>query len=232
MLHFFRSTHRCILCHHHACRRICSDCYLLLQRLENPCPVCAMPNMPSQVTCGQCLHNPPHFDRVHGAFVYQAPIDQLIHGFKNRRQLITGRALAEWLLAALKTHYATDRHTIDQLPDKISATPLFWRKQWSRGFNQSLWLSRYLCRRLGIDAFNGLRRIKANNEQKTLTRRQRLQNLSHCFAVTQPLNGEHIAVVDDVVTTGATANAIARVLKQAGAAKVTIWTIARTPRAE
>ena len=66
--------------------------------------------------------------------------------------------------------------------------------------------------------------------QKTLNRKQRLQNLKHCFAVKKPLNGEHIAIVDDVVTTGATANAIAETLKQAGAGKVGIWAIARTPR--
>ena len=181
--------------------------------------------MPLQTSCGQCLSNPPYFDHVHCALLYQTPLDRLIYGFKDQRQFTTGRALAELLLASLIDHY-----TDTGLPDRIAATPLFWRKQWSRGFNQSVFLSSYLSRKLGIKRFNGLRRSKANDEQKTLTRHQRLRNLKQCFAVTKPLNGEHIALVDDIVTTGATANTIAKTLKQAGAGKVTIWAIARTPR--
>ena len=207
----YRPVHRCILCHNDTLSRICSHCRSLLQKINNPCPVCAIPDIPPQALCGQCLSNPPKFDHMCCAFLYQTPLDQLIHGFKERRQLTIGRALAELLLANLKSHYANE-----QLPDKIAATPLFWRKQWSRGFNQSLYLSRYLSRQLGIEHCNDLRRIRANDEQKTLNRKQRLQNLKHCFAVKRPLNGEHIAVVDDVVTTGATANTIARTLKQAG----------------
>ena len=225
ILRLYRPVHRCILCHNTTLSRICTDCHSLLPQIKNPCSVCAIPDIPGSGLCGQCLSNPPNFDHVLCAFLYQVPLDQLIYGFKYRRQLTTGRALAELLLADLKRHYANE-----QAPDKIAATPLFWRKQWSRGFNQSLCLSRYLSRQLGIEHFNGLQRIRANNEQKTLNRKQRLKNLKHCFAVKRPLNGEHIAVVDDIVTTGATANTIAKTLKQAGASKVTIWAIARTPR--
>ena len=224
IVRFYGPAHRCLLCHNNALGRICADCRSLLPQLENPCPVCAIPGIPTQNVCGQCLTKPPNFDSVHCVFLYQAPLDQLINGFKNRRQLTIGRALTELLLADLKDHYANDR-----LPDKITATPLFWRKQWSRGFNQSLFLSRYLSRKLNIQHFNGLKRIRPNDEQKTLNRRQRLQNLKGCFFVKKPLHGENIAVVDDVVTTGATANAIAKTLKQAGAGKVAIWAVARTP---
>jgi ComF family protein len=225
ILGFYRPVHRCILCHNDTLSRICSECYSLLPKINNPCPVCAIPDIPQQALCGQCLSNPPDFDQVRCAFLYQMPLDQLIRGFKHRRQLTTGRALAELLLVDLEGRYASE-----ELPDKITAAPLFWRKQWSRGFNQSLCLSHYLSRRLGIEHFNGLQRIRANSEQKTLNRKQRLENLKYCFAVKKPLNGEHIAVVDDVVTTGATANTIAKVLKEAGANKVTIWAVARTPR--
>ena len=181
--------------------------------------------MPLQTLCGQCLSNSPDFDHVHCAFLYQTPLDRLIYGFKGQRQFTIGRALAELLRASVEDHHYTD----NDLPDRIAATPLFWRKQWFRGFDQSVFLSSYLSRQLGIRRFNGLRRINSNDEQKTLTRRQRLSNLKQCFAVNKVLNGEHIALVDDIVTTGATANTIAKTLKQAGAGKVTIWAIARTP---
>ena len=224
ILRLYRSLHRCILCHNSDQSRICTDCRSLLPQIENPCPVCAIPVMPTQSVCGQCLTKPPNFDYVHCVFLYRAPLDQLINGFKNRRQLTAGRALAELLLEDLKAHYINDL-----MPNKIAAMPLFWRKQWWRGFNQSLFLSHYLSRKLSIEHFNGLKRIRSNDEQKTLNRRQRLQNLKDCFFVKKPLSGENIAVVDDVVTTGATANAVAKTLKQAGAGKVTIWAIARTP---
>ena len=224
ILRFYRQIHRCLLCHNNALSRLCTDCRSLLPKLENPCPVCAIPGISTQNVCGQCLTKPPNFDSVHCVFLYQAPLDQLINGFKNRRQLTAGRALAELLLEDLKAHY-----TNDLMPNKIAATPLFWRKQWWRGFNQSLFLSRYLSQKLNIEHFNGLKRIRSNDEQKTLNRQQRLQNLKDCFFVKKSLNGEHIAVVDDVVTTGATANAIAQTLKRAGAGKVTIWAVARTP---
>ena len=217
-------AHRCVICHNETRNRICTDCRLLLPQLENPCPVCAIPNMSPETRCGQCLSKPPSFDWVICSFLYQKPLDQLINRFKNQRQLIIGRALAELLLADLK-HYYVDH----KLPDKITATPLFWRKKWSRGFNQSLFLSRYLSRALNIEHFNNLGRIAANDEQKKLNRKQRLQNLKHCFTVNGRLDGEHIAVIDDIITTGATANSIANTLKQAGAGKVTAWAIARTP---
>ena len=103
------------------------------------------------------------------------------------------------------------------------------RHQWLRSFNHADLLCRELHRKLGIPIFSGLKRRHNGVQQKQLNRQQRLKNLNGCFQTSETLSGQSIAIVDDVVTTGATANTLARVLKAAGAGQVSVWALCRTP---
>jgi ComF family protein len=115
------------------------------------------------------------------------------------------------------------------LPTLITPVPLHWRNQWSRGFNQSAFFSHALSKYLDIKHFEYSRRIKWTKPQKALSQKERIKSLRNSFLVTKPLNGESIVIVDDVMTTGATVNTLAKELKRAGAGEVSVWVLARTP---
>ncbi len=117
-------------------------------------------------------------------------------------------------------------------PDTIIAIPLHWRRYWQRGFNQSELLANSLSRQLKIPLVKALTRCRSTTMQQSLNAEQRQRNLHNAFAVTKPelIQGRRIALVDDVMTTGATATEVARTLLSAGAGEVHIWVLARTPR--
>lgn len=117
-------------------------------------------------------------------------------------------------------------------PDTIIAIPLHWRRYWQRGFNQSELLANSLSRQLKIPLVKALKRCRSTTMQQSLNAEQRQRNLHNAFAVTKPelIQGRRIALVDDVMTTGATATEAARTLLSAGANEVHIWVLARTPR--
>jgi ComF family protein len=119
------------------------------------------------------------------------------------------------------------------LPEVILPVPLGHARFVSRGYNQALELAAPVARQLGIDVrADVLVRTRETREQAGLERRERRKNLRNAFAIAKPLGASHVAVFDDVVTTGSTANEIARVLRRAGANRVEIWAIARAARAQ
>ncbi len=119
---------------------------------------------------------------------------------------------------------------INKNPDLIVPVPLHWRRRFIRGFNQSQWLANYLGRQLNISVDNKLlMRIRNTPPQQQLRRKQRQKNLKGAFQVKRPVEGQHIALIDDVVTTGSTVSELSRLLKKAGASRVDIWCLARTP---
>jgi ComF family protein len=223
----------CLLCgvahqlsSHHL---LCSDCeqQLPLIAAQACCPVCALPTETEVVCCGQCLAHPPAFSASYIPFLYQHPLDALIHQFKYRRQLSSGKLLGDLCLAYLRATNLT------QLPDALVPTPIHWRRRWQRCFNQTELLARHLAQGLDIPLIYACKRQSQTASQKELNRDARLKNLRSAFslepsAVTQ-LKGKHIALVDDVVTTTATARTLSELLLKAGAARVDIWAIARTP---
>lgn len=212
---------RCLLCHApcgpHAVCRACSGEF---QRLAEPlCEQCATP-LPYGRQCGACLAAPPRFDRLIAPFIYAFPIDALIHALKYGRRLIASRPLAEALAA-----------TVDERADLIVPMPLSAARLRERGFNQAHEIARLVGRMTDTEvAVDLCRRVMETPPQATLPWKARAANVRGAFVCGQDLRGARIAVIDDVVTTGATLNEMARVLKRAGAAHVSGWSVARAVR--
>lgn len=175
----------------------------------------------NQYTCGACISHPPSFDRCLAPLRYEFPVSSLISRYKYQGHFCSGAVLADILLVELFKN---------KKPNLIVPVPLHWQRLFFRGFNQSQWLSQYLGRRLNIrvDA-HLLKRCRNTPPQQGLKRTQRQKNLKGAFLVNRPVKGQHIALVDDVVTTGSTVSELSQLLKKAGAAKVEIWCLARTP---
>lgn len=219
---------RCLLCLGTTGIRadICPDCYRELPWLWQSCQRCALP-LPQDSLCGQCLQAPPRFDDCLAAWEYGFPIAQLISRFKYQGRQLDGQILARLALGHLRARQGSD----GTAPDWLTPVPMPWRRLWRRGFNQADRLATQWGRALGIPVFRGLYRQTANPTQQGLKARERHRNLKTAFAVRHPerIAGKHIAIVDDVVTTGATANSVAAILREAGARRVSVWCLARTP---
>lgn len=221
----------CMLClsrtrlNHHG---ICDGCLGELPWLLHACRQCALPLDGMADLCGQCLSRPPAFSRSLAVFSYRFPVDRLIVAFKHHDQLGYGRLLAGQLLEQVRH---ADRQ-LHPLPDLLLPMPLHPRRQARRGFNQALELCRPLAAGLDIPlAHNLLLRTRNTRTQQTLNASERQLNLHGAFHCPQPekIAGLHLALVDDVMTTGTSADEAARTLIQAGAAGVSIWCVARTP---
>ncbi len=182
------------------------------------CTVCDVPTPDQAVFCGDCLTKPPSFDRVITGWRYETPVSSLIQRLKEQHEHFWIITLSEQLILR-----------IDELPDLIVPTPIHWSRRITRGFNQSQLLARHLSFRLKRPARAVLTKRTRTVAQKSLSRTKRLKNLKSSFECKGDIRGKHIALVDDVVTTGATAEVLARLLKNHGAARVDIWALARTP---
>jgi ComF family protein len=210
---------RCVLCDAPTrVARICAGCDVELPRLPLArCGVCAVP-LASGNVCGACLQAPPAFDRVSAVFAYAFPIDALIHAFKYGQQLSLAPVLGEALAASA----AYDA-------DVLVPMPLAPRRLSERGFNQALELARFVSRRHAIPVVaTRCRKVIETPPQAALPWKERAKNVRHAFACDADFSGLRVAVVDDVLTTGATLNEFARVLRKAGAVSVAGWVVART----
>ncbi len=241
----------CYLCGCASTQSICVECVTVFPASPpNACTHCALP-VPQAGMCGRCLADPPHFDATVAAFAYGDPLDQALQAFKYRHAL----GLARFLSAHLDQALDAARHaplqggsaspemaapvggTASLGVDLIVPMPLAAPRLAERGFNQALELARPIAqsRRIALDA-HSLRRIRDTPPQARLPWKERARNIQGVFACGEgagsvnprPLAGLRIAVVDDVMTTGATLNELARVLKAAGAVHVTNWVVART----
>ena len=178
--------------------------------------------------CGACLVDPPAFDAALAGVDYAHPWSELITQFKFHAALDLAQALATLLLTAQQRAGAA-------APDLLLPVPLSAQRLRERGFNQAWELTRRLARTLHLQAnAQLLLRMQDSPHQLALPPEQRAANVRGVFAV-EPLRraelkGRSVAVIDDVMTTGATFGEIARVLKQAGAVRVEAWALARTPR--
>jgi ComF family protein len=174
------------------------------------------------VECGACIADPPHYDASCAAFVYVYPVDGLIHALKYGGQLA---------LAGLFAHTLYRRIGKAAGVDLIVPLPLYPARLAERGFNQAAEIAKSLSRLTGIamDAQLG-RRVRNTAPQTALPWREREANMRQAFACEKDLAGLRIAVVDDVMTTGATLDEFARTLKRSGATRVENWVVARTPR--
>lgn len=183
---------------------------------EARCPQCAEETALGE-RCGACLLNPPHFTRVVSRWRYEFPVDRLVHALKYRHQIAVARWLGEQMAAGLPE----GEHWLVPMP-------LHPERLRERGFNQALEIARSLARQRCLPLLaNGLRRLRPTAPQADLDQRQRRRNVRGAFACTADLGGRPVILVDDVLTTGASANECARVLRLHGAGPVTVAVAAR-----
>lgn len=210
----------CVLCGADTQEAICLDCAGDLPYLQGGCPQCAEPT-PHDERCGHCLRTPPAFDRTVALFAYAFPVDRMLQALKYRQQLLLARWFGETLR---KTSGALQADLIAPLPlhpDKLS----------ERGFNQALEIARPLAQALAVPLCPELCvRTRATRAQAELPLQERPANVRNAFACTDTLKGEHVLLVDDVMTTGATLHECARALKKAGAGEVTVMVVGRAIR--
>ncbi len=203
---------------------LCPGCLADLPRNRPACPRCALPLPPGGVAgcpCGRCQRRPPPFDRCQAPFLYGPPLDGLITGLKYGARLAHARVLGE-LLA---------RHVeMARPPDLLIPVPLHPRRLRERGFNQALEMARVVARRAALRlAPATCMRVRDTPHQTGLEARVRRRNLRGAFVAAPRVRGLRLAVIDDVVTTGATAEAVTLACRRAGAAGVEVWAAARTP---
>lgn len=223
MLRLLYPAH-CILCGGKGTRGLdlCADCFGELPWNRHACPRCAAPLPPDADVdlCGSCIKALPSWDEARSPLAYAFPVDKLVQRFKFEGDLATGRLLGELLAEFLAAGSGK--------PDCIVPVPLHPARLKERGFNQAMELARPLSKRLKIRVRLDLcERVRATDVQSKLDAAERRKNLKGAFAVTGSVQGKHIALLDDVITTGTTVEALTRELKDAGAARITVWSAAR-----
>jgi ComF family protein len=174
--------------------------------------------------CALCRTGLRGFDAAYCFGSYEGTLRELIHLYKYGRVRTLSQPLADLLAKALP---------LDERLDAVTAVPLHWRRQWQRGFNQSELLAQAIARRRGIRVVRALRRARPTQTQAGLSNTERRRNVAAAFACrrgAQKLAGQRVLLIDDVMTTGSTAAACASALKQAGAARVVLLTVARVDR--
>lgn len=219
----------CALCHlPSGDAPVCASCTRDLPLLPpDGCPRCALPVNTALIDCPDCTRHAPCFDRAHAAWVYDFPIDALIRDFKYGHHLYLGQFFAEHLTGILEQHWASSGRA---RPDLIVPMPLHPNRLRTRGFNQAAEIARHVAQRLNIPcAYNMVIRRYDTPSQAGLHRDERWRNLLGAFACTQTLSAPHILLVDDVLTTGASLSACAETLRQAGATRIDVAVVARTP---
>lgn len=199
---------------------LCASCTAELPRTgTHTCPRCALPS-PVGALCGGCLATAPHFDATLAALEYRFPTDVLVQALKFRGELS---------VAALLGRMLAERVADGERADIVTAVPLSAARLRERGFNQALEIAREVARRTHFRLEPQLaRRSRDTAAQSALPWAERSRNVRGAFASGRLLAGETVAVVDDVMTTGATLEELARTLKRAGAARVLNWVVART----
>jgi ComF family protein len=180
--------------------------------------------------CAQCQEAPPPFERVAAPWAYDFPLDAAIKRFKHRHDRPMGRLLGGRMAAWLAYRFAEG---LDR-PQRLLPVPLSLERQRMRGFNQAQLLGGWLSTALAIPLDSrALVRTRHTASQQGLDLAARQHNLHNAFelATGAQVDGLHLALVDDVLTTGATARALAALLRQAGARRVDVYCLARTPPA-
>jgi ComF family protein len=196
-----------------------------LPRIGCACTRCALP-VSGPAVCGACLKHPPPFSATVAALAYAFPVDRLLQRIKYEGRL----ALAEWAgtALALAVDGALALRSPDDRPDRIVALPLSAARQRERGFNQAREIAVRVSRASAIALDAPLERMGEGLPQAALPWVQRRVNVKDAFAVRGEVTGARIALVDDVMTTGATLAEASRALLRAGAVCVECWVVART----
>lgn len=216
-----RIAGRCVLCLAGEARHgLCEACRADVPALDPArCPVCALPS-PGGERCGKCLRRPPAYDGVCAGAPYLFPFDALIPALKYGDRLAIAPILGHWLAGSVLG---------EPVPDLVVPMPLAPQRLRVRGFNQAAEIAAALPPRFADRLVPDLlERHRDTAPQATLPVDQRGGNVSGAFRCRRPIANLNVAVVDDVMTTGATLHEAAAALKLAGAASVRGWVVART----
>ncbi|MFV0574787.1 MAG: ComF family protein [Vibrio sp.] len=195
---------------------------------QNRCPHCGLPHAHNQASenlvCGECLASPPPWDRLYCINDYRSPLKDYIQKLKYQRQFW----LAKDLAILLAENIPTPAH-------ELIPVPLHWTRQWRRGFNQSTELAEQMAqfwKNKGIECQVNERvfkRIRATPQQKGLSKVARQKNIKQAYKLITPPKYQHIALIDDVVTTGSTIRPLCLMLKKAGVKHIDVYCLSRTP---
>ncbi|MCG7489605.1 ComF family protein [Vibrio sp. Of14-4] len=211
----------------------CDLCGLLIERpYSHPivCRIC-LDNMTRQSRClrcglivpveaeqcGRCLVSPPPWSRLYCVGDYQQPLSSYIHRLKYSGQFWHARTLALLLTPHLR-----------EKPDLITFVPLHWQRFLYRGYNQSQHLAWEISQSMQVNCGGIFRKVRATLRQQGMTKQQRKRNVRQTFKLRQPIHAEHVAIVDDVLTTGSTVEPLCELLTQHGVKRIDIYCICRT----
>ncbi len=225
MMNFFCKP-TCIFCDTESYRELdlCFACENDLPALKNHCTKCAEPLPEGQDLCGLCLNNSLPEVQIVALFYYQSPIDLLITKLKFGNNLIGAKILGELFAVRLNEHYQNKTK-----PEIIIPVPLHPDRLRDRGYNQALELSRPIAKKLQIpiDKFC-VERIKNTQPQARLVAKERKQNIKQAFFVSQGFSYQHVAVIDDVITTGNTVVELCKSLLRVGVKQIDVWCLAKS----
>jgi ComF family protein len=170
--------------------------------------------------CGQCLKKTPEYEHTFAPFIYQGAIRHLIKGLKFNNHYKNAK-----LLGSL---FAEQLQQDSDLPECIIPVPLHKNRYQERGFNQSLEIAHTVAKQLRIPLeLNACIRHRDTPHQLSLPAKQRHENIKNAFSIVKPIHYSHIALLDDVMTTGSTVAEITGVLKKTGVQRVDVWVCAR-----
>lgn len=224
----WRMPGQCLLCHQWQWHAICQPCEQVFAARQTRCQRCALPLSSEQAHCLICEDYPPEFDRAVTAVDYTSPWRALISDLKFKQNTALSKPLAALLAQQIQAQTHQPR------PHWIIPAPLSNDRLRERGFNQSWLLAQALSKQLGIPTLpHALRRIKETPRMMTLQADERRHHIRNAFEIApehrRALAGRHVAVVDDVLTSGATLNEIALTLRPVGVRSISVWVVARTP---
>lgn len=212
----------CILCsqYHRAASAVCSECKSLLKPIKQACRYCALPLPEGNfLVCGACIKEKPSIDRGYAAYLFEEPLRTLLHEFKYQEGLYLRSFLAQLIRDNLKDEFIQTQCLIP--------VPLHPKRLRQRGFNQAAELAKLLAKQLDLPCELTLcKKIIHTEAQVNLNAKERRRNLRNAFQA-QPCPYQHVTLIDDLLTTGSTANELAKVLKAAGASQVDLWCCAR-----
>lgn len=213
----------CTLCNqlHKNSFAICSACVEYIKPLGFACRSCAYP-LPDEgyMLCGQCIKQPPAFDNALVHYIFEEPLRSLLHQFKYYNGLYLTSFLGQLMLQAAQEQMLT--------AECLIPVPMHPRRLKQRGFNQAVVLTKFLARKLSLPYdLTRCQKIINTAPQASLNSEQRKKNLRNAFRVTA-LPYQHVVLIDDLLTTGSTANELARSIKNTGVKRVDVWCCART----
>lgn len=197
-------------------------------QMKGCCSVCSVPvrGYEKEFVCDECLHHPRHFDYAVQAVSFEGRIRELILNYKFNDQIHLVADFVDWMEGAARA-----RMSVVDI-DVVTAVPLAGKTMFKRGYNQSEYLARQFSQRINRKYVKSLKRIGNPQRQSSLNAQERIENVTGTFQVTKPqfVRGRTVLLVDDIMTTGATVSECAKVLKESGARKVWVLTLARAQR--